>query len=120
MSPQTPKQVTPNSPGAGVIATLDDIWHREGPLSAADLRNLTAISQSIADMYHALDMLTQISAEDVQDLENHGGSDSSKLSRVHQARHALARYDDLTIERIDPEDLDGDWPEWAEAPTNKP
>lgn len=106
MTPQTPKQVTPNAPGNGVIAALDDLFHREGPLTAADLRRLTQISQSVSDLYHALDNLTMICVEDVEELENIGAEAPAKATRVVQARQALSRFDDLTIERLDPESID--------------
>lgn len=106
MDSQTPKQVTPNPPGNGVIKVIDEIWHREGPLMAADLRNLTAVSQTVSDLYEALDHLTMLSAEEVEDLENQGAQDPAKATRVVQARQALARFNDFTIERVDPESID--------------
>ncbi len=104
--PQTPKHATSIAPANGVILALDRIWHREGPLTAADLRDLNAISQAVSDMREALDMLSGICTEEVEDLENHGAQDPSKATRVVQARQALTRFDDLTLERIDPESID--------------
>lgn len=51
--PQTPKHATSIAPANGVILALDRIWHREGPLTAADLRDLNAISQAVSDMREA-------------------------------------------------------------------
>lgn len=116
----TPMHTTPKAPENGVIKTIDRIWHREGPLTAADLRDLNAVSQSIKDMYDALDILARLAAEEVEELANTGSEDPAKLARVHQARHALARFDDLTVERIDPEEVGDNWPEWADAPKSKP
>jgi len=104
--PQTPKHATPNAPANGVILVLDRIWHREGPLTAADLRDLNAISEAISDMRTALDNLSEICAEEVHDLEKSGAQDPSKATRVVQARQSLARFNDLTRERIDPELID--------------
>jgi len=106
MHPQTPNQVTQKVPKNGVITALDEIWHREGPLTAADLRSLTTISQAVSDLYDALDRLSMISAEEVEDLENQGAQDPSKATRVVQARQALARFNDLALERVDPESID--------------
>lgn len=106
MTPQTPTQVTPNVPNNGVIKALDDIWHRDGPLTAADLRSLTQISQVVSDLYTALDNLTVMCADEVEDLENTGAQDPAKATRVVQARQALTRFDDLMIERVDPETID--------------
>lgn len=106
MTPKTPMQVTPNVPKNGVIRALDDIFHREGPLTATDLRSLTHISQSVSDLYEALDMLTGMNVEEVEDLENTGAQDPAKATRVVQARQALVRFNDLTIARVDPEDID--------------
>ena len=108
MTPQTPKQVTPHTPRNGVIAALDEIWHREGPLTAADLRTLTTVSQSVSDLYDALDRLSMLNTEEVDELENQtpAAQDPAKAPRIVQARQALARFDDLTVERIDPESID--------------
>lgn len=106
MNAQTPKQVTPDSPANGVITALDEIWHREGPLTAADLRTLTTISLATCDLYDALDQLARLSAEEVEDLENNGGQDPAKATRVIHARQVMARFNDLSRERIDPESID--------------
>lgn len=104
--PQTPKHTAPNAPANGVILVLDRIWHREGPLTAADLRDLNAISEAVSDVHTALDYLSEICAEEVHDLEKSGAQDPSKATRVVQARQALVRFNDLTRERIDPESID--------------
>lgn len=108
MSPQTPMQTAPAAPEHGVIRTLDRIWHREGPLTAADLRDLNAVSQTVNDLYAALDALSMLSATEVEDLENTGAKDPTKATRVVQARQALARFDNVTIERVDPEEINVD------------
>lgn len=120
MMPITPLNATHKAPENGVIHALDRMFHHEGPLTASHLRDLIAISQAVADLYNAADMLGRMNADEVQETENMGGEDPAKLARVHQARHALARVDDLTIHRIDPEDVVDQWPEGAAAPKNKP
>ena len=106
MMPKTPLQVTHKVPGRGVVAALDELWHREGALTAADLRKLTVVAQAVQDAYNALDNLTMICVEEVEDLENRGAQDPSKATRVVQARQALGRFEDLSMERGDPEQID--------------
>ena len=103
---QTPRQMTPSVPINGVVKALDDLWHTEGPLSAADLRVLSKISQTVVDLHNALDSLSRLAVVEVEELENSGAQDPAKATRVVQARQALARFDDLTIERVDPESID--------------
>lgn len=117
----TPLSTTSKAPERGAIKALDRIFHREGPLTAADLRELIQISVVINDLYNAADMLQGIADEELQETVNLGGcGDPSKLGRVHQARHAMARCNDLAIERIDPDDVADEWPAWAEEPKMKP